>query len=132
MYIKILMNSTCHKWNSTTVVTRMKQLWIDSFTYLLYPWVTLVKVSRNMAFNSEDLLYKMEIWGHHWSRLCVMIICNELTKTWWYSDGDWVFKHTLRVSLLCGFNRKLAKKKSIRRSMSWPCAWAPLEKGLSA
>ena len=59
-------------------------------------------------------------------------MCKELTKTWWYKDGDCVFKHTFSVSLLCGLRRKLARKKSIKRSMSCDKNGVPREKGLSA
>ena len=82
---------------------------------VVYPWVTRVKVSKNMAFNSEDLLYRMEIWGHQGSLFCVIMLWSEVTRTWWYSEGDWVLRQTLRVSLLCGTNRKLAKKKSEKK-----------------
>ena len=43
-----------------------------------------------------------------------------------------MFKHTFNVSLLWGFKRKFAKKKSISKSISWGKNGVPLEKGLSA
>merc|ERR1719341_13659 len=66
----------------------------------MYPWVTLFRVSVNIDLSSALLLYSMSICGHQASLGWVMILYRAETSTWWYREGEFVFKHTFNVSLL--------------------------------